>query len=182
MAFGLLVLRLVIGALFVGHGGRKLFGWFGGPGPDGATEQFRAAGYPEPRGMVRLAGVAELVAGGMLVLGFFTPLAAAAIIGVMINAIGAVHAVNGPWASDGGWEYNAVLVAAAVLFAFGGPGALSIDGALGSGLGGPFWGMSAVLFGVVVGGGVLGINPQAPGVRTEEAPEEATPLGEQQAA
>jgi len=40
-----LIVRLLIGGLFVGHGTQKLFGWFGGYGPDGT------GGYMESLGM-----------------------------------------------------------------------------------------------------------------------------------
>jgi putative oxidoreductase len=36
MRFGAPLLRAVIGPLFIGHGTQKLFGWFGGPGLEGA--------------------------------------------------------------------------------------------------------------------------------------------------
>lgn len=162
MAFGLLVLRLVVGALFVGHGTQKLFGWFDGPGIEGTRGMYRQLGYPQPRAMAWVAGAAEAGAGGLLVLGWLTPLAAAAVIGVMVNAIGAVHAGNGPWVTDGGWEYNAVLIAAATTFAFTGPGLLALDNGLGWDLAGPLYGLVAVLLGVVAGGGVLAVRRDAP--------------------
>ena len=37
MALGLLFLRVLVGALFIGHGTQKLFGWFGGHGIDGSA-------------------------------------------------------------------------------------------------------------------------------------------------
>lgn len=40
MDLGLLILRLVFGALFIGHGTQKLFGWFGGHGPSGTGGSF----------------------------------------------------------------------------------------------------------------------------------------------
>ena len=178
MAFGLFVLRLVIGALFIGHGTQKLAGWFGGPGIEGTRGMYQSLGYPRPRTMAWVAGVAEAGAGVLLVLGWFTPLAAAAIIGVMINAIGAVHATNGPWAAYGGWEYNAVLIAAATTFAFAGPGMLALDNGLGWDLAGPLSGLGAVLLGIVAGGGVLAVRRDSPAVadtspREEEQPQAA---------
>lgn len=158
MSIGLFILRVVIGALFVGHGTQKLFGWFGGPGVEGAQGMFQSLGYRRPRTMAILAGAAEAGAGVLLVLGFLTPLAAAAIIGVMINAIAAVHAGNGPWVSDGGWEYNGVLIAAATTFAFAGPGWAGLDPALGWGLDEPGWGLVAVVVGLLSGGAVAALR------------------------
>jgi hypothetical protein len=49
----------------------------------------------------------------------------------MTTAIRKVHLANGPWAANGGWEYNAVLIAVMTEFAEGGPGDYSLDRALG---------------------------------------------------
>lgn len=172
MAFGLFILRFVIGALFVGHGTQKLFGWFDGPGPDGTSGMFRSLGYPRPRTMAVLAGTAEAGAGALLLLGWLTPFAAAAIIGVMVNAIAAVHAANGPWASDGGWEYNVVLATAATTFAFAGPGAWSLDAGLGWDLTGTVWGVTAVLLGLVSAGAILAVRQTTPVQEAPAAPAE----------
>jgi putative oxidoreductase len=113
MDFAIVVLRLVVGLLFVGHGTQKLFGWFGGPGLDGTEGMMRSLGYRPARGHAVLAGATEALAGLLLVLGLLTPLAAAGIIGVMLNAIGTVHGTKGLWVTNGGYEYNLVLIVAA---------------------------------------------------------------------
>ena len=127
MDVGLLILRVVIGCLFVGHGTQKLFGWFGGNGRQGTGKMFGSLGYPWPNQMALLAGTTEAGAGAMFALGLATPLAAAGLIGVMINAVFAVHGKNGLWITKGGFEYNLVLSAAALAVAWTGPGHLSID-------------------------------------------------------
>jgi putative oxidoreductase len=58
------------------------------------------------------AGVAEAGGGALLASGLALPLAGAAITGTMATAIRHVHGEKGPWSTDGGWEYNAVLTAA----------------------------------------------------------------------
>jgi putative oxidoreductase len=149
--FGLLLLRVVVGALFIGHGTQKLFGWFNGPGPEGTADMFRSLGYRRPRQMAIVAGSAEAGAGALLVLGLLTPLAAAAIIGVMLNAIVTVHRSNGLWNTAGGYEYNLVLIAVAATLAFAGPGMWAVD----PGMAGPAWGVIALLLGAITATAVL---------------------------
>jgi putative oxidoreductase len=48
MEYGILLLRLVVGLLFAGHGAQKLFGWFGGGGPAGTAGFFGSLGYRWP--------------------------------------------------------------------------------------------------------------------------------------
>lgn len=168
MEIGLLLLRVVVGALFVGHGTQKLLGWIDGPGIDGTTGMFGSLGYRQPRRMAVLAGLAETGAGLLLLLGLLTPFAAAAIIGVMLNAIVSVHLPNGPWVSEGGYEYNLVLMTVAAALAFAGPGVVSVDAALPWDLSGIAWGVTALLLGLLVGMGVLSARTSPEAVETEE--------------
>ncbi|HET9773246.1 MAG TPA: DoxX family protein [Acidimicrobiia bacterium] len=155
MDVGLLVLRVVVGLLLVGHGTRKLFAWFGGGGLAGTAWYFRSVGYRRPRLMARLAGSVEVVAGGAIALGFLTPLGAAAVIGTMLNAAVAVHRRNGLWAVDNGYEYPLMIAAAAATLAFTGAGAASVDAHLGVGDPSVESGLLAVALGLAAGAVVL---------------------------
>jgi putative oxidoreductase len=129
---GMLVLRLVVGLLFFGHGMQKLGGWFGGGGIEGTAQGFEGMGLKPGRDNAVAAGVSEAGGGALLAAGLATPLAATMIIGAMGSAVWHVHKANGPWVTKGGWEYNAVLTAAALAIAAEGPGDLSLDHALGT--------------------------------------------------
>jgi putative oxidoreductase len=96
---GLLILRLVVGVLFVGHGAQKLFGWFGGHGREGTGSFFESLG---------------LRPGRLIALGLLTPVAPALLIAVMSVAVATVHWSKGVWATGGGFEYNLVLVSCGV--------------------------------------------------------------------
>lgn len=129
MKIGRLLLRLLVGGFFIGHGTQKLFGWFGGNGLEGTAEGFEQLGLKPGKAHAALAGVAEAGGGAALALGLETPLAAAAITATMLTAIRTVHIKNGPWATNGGYEYNAVLIAVALTLAELGPGPISLDAA-----------------------------------------------------
>lgn len=107
-----LILRALIGGLFIGHGTQKLFGWFGGHGLEGTGDFFESLGLKPGKRNATVAGIAEAGGGALLAAGVALPLAGAALTGTMTTAIRHVHASKGPWSTDGGWEYNAVLVAA----------------------------------------------------------------------
>jgi putative oxidoreductase len=147
METAMLILRVVVGLLFVGHGTQKLFGWFGGHGIEGTAGFLQSLGYRPARQHAIAGGLAEAVGGALLVVGLATPFAAAAIIGVMINAIATVHGTKGLWVTEGGYEYNAVLIAACVAIAIGGAGAWSFDEALGWELHGAWSGILALVLG-----------------------------------
>ncbi|MCJ1676813.1 DoxX family membrane protein [Streptomyces sp. APSN-46.1] len=123
---GLLLLRLVLGLTMAAHGSQKLFGWFGGGGISGTGQFFKAAGYPAGDAMALLAGLSETLGGLGLALGLLTPLAGAAIVGTMINAI-AVHGAGAFFASKGGIEYELLLTAGAAALALTGPGRYAVD-------------------------------------------------------
>ena len=168
MDFGLLVLRLVVGALFIGHGTQKLFGWFDGHGVEGTGGFMESLGYRPGKRYAMLGGVAEAGGGLLLFLGLLTPLAAAFIIAMMINAIFAVHVENGAWAQNNGYEYPLVLAVAAGAIALSGGGAAALDGMFGLKLGGMF-GFLGIVVGII--GGVVAANMRHP--EEEAAAEEA---------
>ena len=143
MTISRLFLRLTIGGLFVGHGTQKLFGWFGGHGLDATAESFERLGMKPGRPHALAAGLAEAGGGALLAAGYATPVGAAALTATMLTAIARVHAKNGPWAANQGYEYNLVLIAAVLTLAETGPG----KPALGRGRSGPWWALAALTAG-----------------------------------
>jgi putative oxidoreductase len=131
IALGLLVVRVVVGLLFVGHGAQKLFGWFGGYGPKGTGGWLESVGIKPGVAMAVAAGLMELIGGLLFVAGLLTPLAAVLIVLTMLGAIVKVHGPNGIWATANGYEYNLVLIAIAIGIALTGAGEYSIDALIG---------------------------------------------------
>jgi putative oxidoreductase len=149
----ILVTRLLLGGLFFGHGTQKLFGWFGGYGLDGTGGFFESLGLRPGRQHAIAAGAAEAGGGALLAAGLATPAAAAAITGVMTTAIRTVHQPNGPWVTENGWEYPAVIIGTVLAITEVGPGSLSLDAALEAERRGTGWALTAALAGV--GGSAL---------------------------
>ncbi|GGW14173.1 hypothetical protein GCM10018980_13290 [Streptomyces capoamus] len=143
---GLLLLRLAFGLFMGGHGAQKLFGLFGGHGLAATARGFEALGYRPGKLFAVLGGLSELLGGLGLALGLLTPLAAAALIGVMINAMVTVTGAHGAWETDGGVEYNVCIAVAALAVAAIGPGRLSVDRLFPWGRGG--WAPAAVALGL----------------------------------
>ena len=148
MAIGLLILRLFVGLTLAAHGAQKLFGWFGGYGLAGTGGFLEQLGFFPGKRHALFAGLAELVGGLLLALGFATPLAAALIISVMFVAIATVHLKHGFFNHNQGYEYNLTLAVVALSVAIIGAGPLSVDAALGLQDAGPVWGLAALLAGV----------------------------------
>jgi putative oxidoreductase len=155
MDLALLVLRLVVGLLFVGHGAQKLFGVFGGGGLEGTAGMFDNIGLQPGWLHARAAGTAEFLGGALIALGLFTPFAAAAVIGVMTTAVITVHARNGIWNTNQGYEFNVVLSAAVFALAGIGAGAWSLDNAFGFDLHGVIWAVAALAVGIIGGVGTV---------------------------
>lgn len=120
-----LLLRCVVGGTMIAHGvkhGRTLAGtagWFG------------SVGFRRPELQARASAAVEVGSGAALVLGAATPIAAAGVVGTMAVAARTVHARNGFFITDEGWEYVANLAAASVAIAGVGPGRYSVDHLLG---------------------------------------------------
>ena len=148
MNLGRLIARVTIGGLFVGHGTQKLFGWFEGPGIEGASQMMDKLELHPPRRNALAASVAETAGGALLALGALTPAAGALITSTMTTAIRKVHGPKGPWNTQGGYEYNLVLIAAAAALVEAGPGSPSVDRALGIEAKGTRWALAALATGV----------------------------------
>lgn len=123
--FGLLVLRLVLGGTFVANGLQHLFGLFHGIGRSGFEHFLTTAGYEHVGILVWVAGGTELAAGALVVLGLFTPLAAAGMLGLMANLIVLDWRVG--FFGAGGYEFALVVAAGAFTLLFAGPGRVSLD-------------------------------------------------------
>jgi len=123
---GLLVVRVLIGGLFIAHGTGKLFGWFNQSGIKGTGAFFESVGYKPGENLAIMAGIFELVAGVLLVLGLLIPLAAAILIGDMMNAAW-VKSGHGFWIAKQGYEYEFVLIFLMLALVIAGAGAYALD-------------------------------------------------------
>lgn len=115
----------------MGHGLQKLTGWFGGHGLKGTGQFFEALELKPGVAHAAAAGASETGGGALIAAGLATPLGATLLSGTMITAIRKVHLSKGVWASDGGYEYNLVLLAIVFALSDVGPGRLSADAARG---------------------------------------------------
>jgi putative oxidoreductase len=167
MKLGLALFRAVIGALLFGHGAQKLFGWFGGHGPDGTGQFFESIGIKPGKRQAITAGASEAVGGALIATGLLTPVGTALVTGSMVQAIKTVHAPKGPWVTEGGWEYNAVIIAALAALTETGPGSASLDDKLGINLRGPLWALFAL--GAGVGGAFANLSGADQSVSGSEA-------------
>ncbi|MFV8381829.1 DoxX family protein [Corynebacterium hindlerae] len=122
----LLLLRAVLGFVFIAHGWDKYFI----TGMVETTGQFSAFGIPQPKLSAYLVGSVELVGGALLVIGLLTTLVAGALALLVAAALYFVHLENGIFVSSNGIEYTAVLVVALLVIVVFGSGRASVDGAL----------------------------------------------------
>src|SRR3954471_15164004 len=143
MAYGLLLLRVFTGASFAGHGTQKLFGWFGGYGPQGTGGFFSSLGYRPGVRTAVIAGLGEAVGGVLLALGLFTPFACTLIAIVMLNAIVAATLKKQFML---GSELELLYLVIVISLAATGPGRFSLDRALGwdDNYSGLWWGIGVL--------------------------------------
>jgi|tagenome__1003787_1003787.scaffolds.fasta_scaffold20498053_2 putative oxidoreductase len=180
MDLALLILRLVVGLLFVGHGAQKLFGIWGGHGLAGTAGFFDAIGLRPGRMHAPAAGAAELGGGALIALGLLTPVGSALVIAVMVAAALTVHITNGLWATENGIELTLVYAATAFALAGVGPGAWSLDNAFGLDMAGTGWALGALGLGIIGGVGAV-LSGRMVAQRQPTAAATAAPSGQQQA-
>ena len=124
--FALLVLRLVLGAVFVAHGYNH---WFE-MGMAETGRQFAALGVPQPQLSAYLTGTVELIGGAFLAVGLLTTITASLLALIVLAAGYFVHLDNGFFIEAGGAEYVLVLAAALFIITVFGTGRVSLDGVL----------------------------------------------------
>jgi putative oxidoreductase len=147
--FVLLFLRVTFGLFFAAHGFNKVFG---GNGLAGTAAWFGAIGMKWPVWQARIAAATEIGAGILLAVGFLTPLAAAALVAVMVVAIVTVHGKVGffVFKPGQGWEYCASIAIVAFAIGTAGAGDWSIDHAADISFGG--WSGALIAGGVGIAG------------------------------
>jgi putative oxidoreductase len=148
-------LRLVVGLTFTAHGAQKLFGAFGGPGIQGTAGFFEQIGLRPGKLHGWAAAITEFFGGLAIALGLVTPIAAAALIAVMTAAVITVHAKNGFFNANQGFEFNLALAAALFALAGIGAGGWSLDNALGIDMTGTAWALGALGAGLLGGIGAV---------------------------
>lgn len=125
-AWGILPLRLVVGLMFIVHGGQKLFGF----GLAGTAGFLGSLGIPLPMVAATVVIAVELLGGLALLAGAAARIAALALAGDMLVAILTVHARQGFFVPHG-VEFVLTLLGACLTLAALGAGAFSVDGARG---------------------------------------------------
>ena len=167
---GLLILRVGLGVVLVAHGLQKLFGWWGGQGLAGFKSSLSHVGYQHTDILTYVAVGGEFLAGVLLVLGLFTPLAAAGALAYLINGLLAGISAHPnprsvPFFLPGGHEYEITLIVMTAAVILIGPGRYGFDAGRGWARR-PFIGSFAALL-VGIGAGVAvwvllnGANPLA---------------------
>src|SRR5215217_7083849 len=171
MNIGRLLLRFTIGGTFFVHGTQKLFGWFGGYGPDGTGQFFESLGLRPGRRNAVAAGCTETGGGVLIALGFATPLAAAGLTAIMITALRTAVWKEGIKPATG--EFEVLLATGALALTETGPGAPSLDSALGLKLSGPVWTLAALGAGAAGSAMAISMGQKQPAEVAPAAPAEA---------
>jgi putative oxidoreductase len=172
LSLGLLLARLVLGGLMLGHGAQKLLGWFGGHGLAATGGFFESLGFRPGRFLAATAAATEITSGLLLALGLLTPVAAAMMLSVMIVAAGSVHWKNGLFAASNGIEVPLLYGVGALALGLTGSGAYSLDTALGlSAIWSPA--VTWALLGLGVAGGLGNLLLRRPAPVAAASPEAA---------
>jgi putative oxidoreductase len=149
---GLFMSRAIIGLGMAAHGAQKTFGWFEGPGLQGAAGFMEQLGFAPSETYAKVASYNEFVSGLLTAFGLGGPVGPSGIIAGMTVAAATVHKENGFFAAKNGYELPAVYTAGALALASSGFGAISLDRAIG-------WDENLrhpLATGLIVGAGIAG--------------------------
>jgi putative oxidoreductase len=123
---GLMLVRCIVGFVFVMHGSQKLFGAFGGPGMENWTAALTKMGVPSPEIAAWASAITEFAGGILLLLGLLTRVAAIFMLGNMVVAITKVH--WGAFFLPHGMEYALTLAVCLLAIVVAGSGDISVTG------------------------------------------------------
>ena len=124
--WGILVLRLGVGIMFVAHGLQMAFGLFKGPGVSGFAKMLTGLGFAPAVFWSYVASYTVLIAGFFLILGIQVRGAAALLLIFILTAAVKVHLSKGFFLANGGFEYNFVIACACLALILLGSGKFDI--------------------------------------------------------
>jgi putative oxidoreductase len=150
--FASLILRMALGPMLVAHGSNKAFG---SGGLEGTTRWFDSLGLQPAHVHARMAAATEITSGVLITLGAGNPLPTAAVVGLMATAAATDHRGKGFFVFKGGWEYTAVVAAAATALAGLGNGRWSVDRLRRNTRSGVGTALGAAVFGVAAAAALL---------------------------
>lgn len=121
-AYGVLILRVMLGLLFLAHAWLKLFVFK----PAGTAGFFQSLDLPAWLAYATIA--AEVLGGVALILGVWPRLVALVLIPILVGTIVKVHGKAGFYFDrpNGGWEYPAIWAVSLLVFALLGDGPLAL--------------------------------------------------------
>jgi putative oxidoreductase len=125
--YGITILRILVGVIFMAHGSQKLFGMFGGYGLEGTGQYMASLGLNPGYLMALLSGSAEFFGGLALFLGLLARPAALVLIVMLVVAILSVHIHNGLFMANNGYEFGLALLGGAIAVLVEGAGRISLD-------------------------------------------------------
>jgi putative oxidoreductase len=130
--YGITVVRVLVGIIFIAHGSQKLFGAFGGHGLEGTGQYMASLGLTPGYLMALLSGSAEFFGGLGLVVGLLARPAAVVLAATLVVAILSVHISNGLFMANNGYEFALALLGGVIAVLIEGAGRLSVDRTLGN--------------------------------------------------
>lgn len=124
--YGMLLLRIAVGVIFMAHGAQKIFGIFGGSGVDGFSQMLAGLGFTRQLFWAWAIALLEALGGLFLLLGVLPRTSAGLISIIMLVAIVKVHGPKGFFMSEGGFEYQLLILMTCLTIMFVGAGKISL--------------------------------------------------------
>lgn len=122
----MLLMRLLIGSVFVAHGSQKLFGMFNGIGLEGTARIVEGLGFSYSYLTAGIWGGIEFIGGIFLILGILVRFSAAAIAMTMLVRMWKINLMYGFFIHNGGVEYNILVISSCLPLILIGGGAWSV--------------------------------------------------------